>query len=90
MTDAVAFWTAADQAELDVLVHALVAGYFEHRGKCRACRPDACADVHDAATCPRCNPCPHVGAAITAVVEWREARVLRSRAEALREIREAV
>ena len=37
-----AWWTAADEAELDVLVHALVAGYWEHRERCAACRPGAC------------------------------------------------
>ena len=32
-------WTAADQAELDVLLHALTSGYAEHRQKCEACQP---------------------------------------------------
>ena len=34
--------------------------------------------------CVRCNPCPHLTEAIEVVVGWREARILRSRAEALR------
>lgn len=32
-------WTAADQAELDVLLHALTFDYWEHRERCEACRP---------------------------------------------------
>jgi hypothetical protein len=35
-------------------------------------------------SCPRCNPCPHLQAAIREVCDWREARMLLSRAEALR------
>jgi len=35
-------WTAADQAELDVLLHELTTGYAEHREKCDACQP--CGD----------------------------------------------
>jgi hypothetical protein len=34
--------------------------------------------------CVRCNPCPHLQAAIAEALEWREARILLSRAEALR------
>jgi hypothetical protein len=37
-----AFWTDADAAELDVLVHALVFDYFEHRKHCAACKPGLC------------------------------------------------
>jgi hypothetical protein len=107
-------WTAADQAELDVLVHALVFDYFEHRERCEACQPcdmPALWDAHKAAcdvcqglaplthgtycwareqlrehfrSCPRCLPCPSLQAAIREVVDWREIRLLRSRAEALR------
>ena len=32
-------WTAADDAELDVLVYALVTDYWEHRERCEACQP---------------------------------------------------
>jgi hypothetical protein len=35
-------WTEADAAELDVLLHALTAGYFEHREQCVACNPAPC------------------------------------------------
>jgi hypothetical protein len=66
------FWTEADSAELDVLVNELVTGYFEHRHACRACVPNAML------------PCPHVQRAIAVVVDWRDARWLLSRAEALR------
>jgi hypothetical protein len=64
------WYTAADQAELDVLVWALVYGYFEHRERCGRCVGP--------------EPCPHVQAAIREVVDWRDARALLSRAEALR------
>ena len=35
-----AYWTAADAAELDVLTHELARRYFEHREHCDACRSD--------------------------------------------------
>jgi hypothetical protein len=41
-------------------------------------------------TCPRCNPCPHLQAAIREVCDWREARLLLSRAEVLRAEQHAV
>ena len=65
------WWTEADDAELDVLVHELVHGVFEHRPRCARC-----ADGYP--------PCPHVREAIEAVLEWRAARALLSRAEWLR------
>jgi hypothetical protein len=64
-------WTAADAAELDVLVYALVESVFEHREKC--------------ARCAGPEPCPHVQAAIAQVCDWREKRLLLSKAEALRD-----
>jgi hypothetical protein len=70
------WWTAADAAELDVLVHELVSRYFEHRPRCASC---AAGDP----------PCPHLREAIEAVVDWREARALLSRAEYLRVERSA-
>jgi hypothetical protein len=59
-------WTAADDAELDVLVWALVDGWHRHRPTC---------DL---------DPDPHLQEAIREVLDWRQARLLRSRAEALR------
>ena len=38
----VSWWTAADAAELDVLLHELAAGYHEHRERCEACSPEPC------------------------------------------------
>jgi len=69
-------WSPADAAELDVLVWALVSGYSEHRKKCRACadEPEPGAPY----------PCPHLAGAIDVVLDWREARILLSRAHALR------
>lgn len=110
-------WTPADDAELDVLVHALVRGYWDqHRDRCEACRTEPCPELeawnaHKTAcracqgdapltfgapcdrrrvfldhgsACKRCNPCPHLQTAIAAVVDWRDARALLSRAQALR------
>lgn len=67
------WWTAADQAELDVLLWVLVTDVFEHRGKCRICLDPA-----------RVLPCPRIGTAIGEVVEWYRLRVLLSKAEGLR------
>lgn len=107
----------ADAAELDVLAHALVFDFWEHREHCEACNPEPCTEFeawleHKAGcracqgdapltfglpcpdwrerrlehgrTCPRCNPCPRLQAAIREVCDWREKRLLLSRAEALR------
>ena len=67
----------------------------EHLDDCRACRGDAPLTpgqpchrhrefVDRGDGCVRCNRCPHLAEAIGVVVGWREARILRSRAEALR------
>lgn len=75
----------------------------EHERGCRACQgaaplshptSDACrarrrAFVEHGDSCPRCNPCPHLRQAISAVLDWREARMLLSRAEDLRAERDA-
>jgi hypothetical protein len=65
------YWTAADQAELEVGIWELVSVLDDHRPRCDAC----------AAGWP---PCPVVGKAIDALLEWRERRALVSKAEALR------
>jgi hypothetical protein len=65
------WWTPADAAELDLLVHELVDDVYEHRQDC-----ERCAAGHP--------PCPWVNAAIKRVAEWREDRMLRSRAAWLR------
>jgi hypothetical protein len=65
------WWTAADAAELDVLVHELVRVGFLHREACSCCRAGY-------------PPCPRLGEAIETVIEWRDGRVLRSKAEWLR------
>lgn len=66
-----------------------------HLEGCKACQGDApltygppcprrAEFVAHGDACVRCNPCPSIRRAIEAVVEWREARDLRSRAESLR------
>jgi hypothetical protein len=72
-----------------------------HQATCRACEGDAPVTFgppcerrerwlgHNRRGCVKCLPCRHLRAAIREVVEWRDARVLLSRAEALRaELRE--
>jgi hypothetical protein len=36
------WWTDADQAELDLLLHELTVGYDAHRARCSACQPGDC------------------------------------------------
>jgi len=69
------WWTNADAAELDLLVFELAGGYHQHLVACARCAMGY-------------PPCPHVRRAIEAVLEWREARELRSRAEYLRSQRQ--
>ena len=108
-------WTRADQAELEVLVHALTTGYQEHRTRCQACQPcpglerwrehkatcRACQGdapltfgrpcerrdhwlEHTRVGCLRCLPCPSLVRVVAEVCDWRNARALLSRAEAMR------
>lgn len=65
-----AWWTEADQAELDVLVNALVRAAFTHR-ECARCR----------ALNTWCGP---MAAAADAFLDWLRGRRLLSRAEWLR------
>jgi hypothetical protein len=64
------WWTAADQAELDVLIGELVDLEFEHREHCQQCRAG--------------EPCRAKREAIETVVDWRERRSARSFAVAMR------
>jgi hypothetical protein len=64
------WWTAADVAELDMLVHELVGDVFEHRESC----PHCMAGLR----------CAWIQAAIERVAEWRDRRILRSKALWLR------
>ena len=65
-----AWWTDADQAELDVIVNKLVEATLAHR-ECARCRE-------------RPAWCPPMEAAFEAVLNWLRARRLLSRAEYLR------
>ncbi len=71
------------------------AAWVTHEADCRACRGDApltfgrpCPErrrfLDEHHGCARCNACPHLQKAIAEVLEWREVRILLSRAEALR------
>jgi hypothetical protein len=70
VNEAPAWWTAADQAELDVVIWELVGAGFAHR---------------DCARCQELNTwCPPMAEAAEAVLTWRRGRNLLSRAEHLR------
>lgn len=73
MTDlrSMPWWTAADAADLDVLVHELITDVFAHREGCETCAA-------------RDHRCRVVSAAIQRVLDWREDQILRSRAAWLR------
>jgi hypothetical protein len=65
------WWTVADEAELDLLTRELVRAGFLHREKCSACgggRPW----------------CPAMVEAFEVLLDWREGRILRSKAAWLR------
>jgi 1,6-anhydro-N-acetylmuramate kinase len=64
------WWTTADQAELDLLVHELVRVGFVHRARCTVCGGG--------------RWCPAMHEALDVLLEWREGRVLRSKAAWLR------
>jgi hypothetical protein len=71
MSAMVAWWTEADQAELDVVAWELTAAIRDHRRDCLSCWIGS-------------SSCPSVRAAVEAVVEWVRVRSLRSRAVYLR------
>jgi hypothetical protein len=73
------WWTPADQAELDVLIWELVERVPEHRERCRRCLVEKETGF----------PCTAVTEAIEAVLEWRRARWLLSKAQYLRRLEEA-
>ena len=70
------WWTPADQAELSLLVHELVDGHHNHAHGCPTCREQGSAF---------CRP---VGDAIQIVLDWRDRRVLHSRAVWLRRMQD--
>jgi hypothetical protein len=62
------WWTQADQAELEVLIDALLDAVSLHREKCKACGPDG-------PWCEALRDCLKI------VVNWRNGRYLLSHAE---------
>jgi hypothetical protein len=70
-----AWWTAADQAELDLLVCELVDAAYRHRQTC---------SEHE----PRVG-CRHETDAIQQVIGWRDHRILASKAAYLRHLENA-
>jgi hypothetical protein len=69
------WWTLADDAELDLLVHEFIRAAFAHRADCETCRGGRAW----------CGP---LADAFEGVLEWRRGRVLRSRAAWLRELQD--
>jgi hypothetical protein len=67
------WWTEADDAELDLLTAELVRVVFIHREHCATCRGERGVLY-----------CDGIGEAIAAVLDWRDGRVLRSKAAWLR------
>jgi hypothetical protein len=65
------YWTAADRAELDVLIDALLGAVAIHRERCRVCSAGGpwCAPLRDC---------------FESVLAWRRTRELRSLAAWLR------
>jgi hypothetical protein len=71
----VAFWSEADQAELDVLILTFVEGAWDHRARCSVC-----------STGPWCGG---MRKALELLLDWQRFRELKTRAEALRERQDA-
>lgn len=67
------WWTPADQAELEALTWALADAYHEHREHCLICRKDDWG-----------KQCPQLREAIQIVLDWRQSRILHSKARYLR------
>jgi len=65
------WWTDADQAELDLLIHEFARAAALHHERCSSCREAG-------------RWCSALSDACEALLEWREGRLLRSRAEYLR------
>lgn len=72
------WWTPADQAELNLLTLELVHGMTWHFDNC----PNGYTTSHGSRHCD----CPSIGQAIDTVLEWRESRVLHSKAAYLRHL----
>jgi hypothetical protein len=73
------WWSAADAAELDTLSYELVRCVFDHREGCTACTAgDECDRLREG-----------LRDALEAIIDWKQARALRSKAEWLREREEA-
>jgi hypothetical protein len=73
------WWTAADDAELDTLAYELVRCVWDHREGCAACL------AHD--ECERLRE--GLRDALDAIMDWKQARALRSKALWLRHREEA-
>lgn len=65
------FWTAADQAELELLAHEFTETALAHRERCTICSQGG----------PWCDPLEEV---FEAILRWRAGRILQSKAAWLR------
>jgi hypothetical protein len=69
------WWTAADDAELAVLVREFVDGVFDHRDACSICSQRG----------PWCRPLVE---ALEVIIDWRQRRSLHSYAAAMRTLQD--
>jgi hypothetical protein len=65
------WWTGADEAELDQIAWEFVRSAFVHREKCTTCRAGD-------------RWCPLLAEALEHAIDWRDGRILRSKAAFLR------
>jgi hypothetical protein len=76
------WWTAADQAELDVLLREWFDGAFEHRDKCAACLEYE--RVYGRQWCDALQE------SLEVILNWRERRSARSFAIAMRQLQDQI
>lgn len=69
------WWTLADEAELELLVHEFVNGWYEHRICCRVCSRGG-------------RWCSHLCDALEVILEWRRGRILHNKAIRLRALQQ--
>lgn len=78
---AMPWWTASDQAELDVLAACLIKGVYWHLERCPV------AEARRLEGLP--HWCDHLSGAVEEVLEWRDLRERHSRAVWLRRLEAA-
>lgn len=82
------YWTAADQAEQDIRLHRMVDFLHDHAHECRWCdnASNCICTNHGKPTTHTCDPCQEQ---IQGFLDWREERLLQSRAVWYRRVQDA-